>query len=88
MDRQDVYAALYKKYGPGERPAARMSLFHKLAALCESDNADLCYHIIAAAAADSDGKNKPAHYFAHTVIARLREAGIVASRSLTVEVQQ
>lgn len=71
---------LERKFGLGTRPDLRRTLYHRLEELY-SDPAisERVYQVVASAAADAVGKDKPGNYFAFVVMQRLRERGVVTA---------
>jgi hypothetical protein len=77
MDMSNIAERLERKFGLGTRPALRKALYERLASLVESEGPS-AYRVIAETAVDSEGKTNPGRYFAHVVITRLHERGILA----------
>lgn len=76
MDMENIAQRLERRFGLGTRADLRKALYQRLEKLCE-DEGEPAYLVIATAAADSEGKNNPGRYFAHVVMLRLMERGIV-----------
>lgn len=77
MDMSDVAARLVAKFGLGSRPDLREALYQRLQELVYGPDGPRAYQVIASVAADAVGKRDPGRYFAHVVVARLQERGIV-----------
>ncbi len=77
MDMADVANRLQIKFGLGTRPDLREALYHRLQELVYGESGDRAYQVIASVAADAVGKRDPGRYFAHVVMARLQERGII-----------
>lgn len=74
----DIVERLVRRFPPSSKPELRLALYERLGRMCEAEESgEQVYHIIAAAAADAQGKRDPGRYFAHVVILRLREADLL-----------
>lgn len=73
----DVASRLAAKFGLGSRPDLRGQLYARLESLVNGPDGQRSYQIIASVAADAHGKRDPGRYFAHVVMARLQERGII-----------
>lgn len=76
MDMTCIAERLERKFGLGTRPALRKALYQRLADIVEQEGPS-AYRVVAEAAVDSEGKQNPGRYFAHVVMARLQERGVV-----------
>ncbi len=76
MDMENLAERLGKRFGMGTRPELRKALYQRLEDLVEREG-EPAYLVIATAAADADGKREPGRYFAHVVMLRLMERGIL-----------
>jgi hypothetical protein len=81
MDMSDISARLQKRFGLGTRQDLRLALYRRLEKLVEQEG-EPAYLVIASAAADAVSKDNPGRYFAHVVITRLMERGILAAPEL------
>lgn len=81
MDMSEIAHRLEVRFGLGTRPELRRRLYLALEALVETHGCE-AYTIVAAAAADSQGKTHPGRYFAKVVKLRLVERGIVQAPEL------
>jgi hypothetical protein len=81
MDMSDVSSRLERRFGLGTRPDLRKALYQRLERLVENEG-EPAYLVIASAAADAVSKDNPGRYFAHVVITRLMERGIVPAPEL------
>jgi hypothetical protein len=73
----EISKRLEMRFGLGTRPELRRQLYTRLERLVASEG-EGAYVCIASAAADSAGKLNPGRYFAHVVMLRLQERGVVA----------
>lgn len=78
MDLENLADRLGRRFGFGTRPDLRKALYERLEKLVE-DEGEPAYLVIATVAADAAGKKEPGRYFAHVVILRLIERGILDS---------
>lgn len=78
MDMENIADRLLRRFGPGTRPDLRKQLYSRLAEVVEREG-EPAYVIIASAAADAEGKTNPGRYFAHVVMRRLQERGVIAT---------
>lgn len=76
MDMSNIAERLEAKFGTGSRPELRRALYQRLEK-CVEEHGQAAYRILAVTAADSLGKKNPGRYFAHVVMARLHETGIL-----------
>jgi len=76
MDMHDVAARLEQRFGLGTRPELRKALYQRLEHVIETEG-EPAYVVVASAAADAAGKENPGRYFAHVVMLRLMERGII-----------
>lgn len=84
MDTCNVAQRLEKAFGLGSRPTLRKALYARLEQLVV-DEGERAYLVIAQCAQDSLSKREPGRYFAHVVICRLIERGIVATPDIPVD---
>lgn len=81
MDFTNIAERLERRFGCGTRPELRKALYQRLAHLIEEEG-EPAYIVIASAAADAEGKTNPGRYFAHVVMLRLMERGIIDAPDL------
>ena len=81
VDMTNIEARLEARFGLGTRPELRRSLYRRLAALIEEEG-EAAYLVVASAAADAVSKTNPGRYFAHVVMTRLQERGILPAPAI------
>lgn len=81
MDMEHIAERLVKKFGLGTRPELRKALYERLEKLV-AEEGECAYLVIASTAADAEGKENPGRYFAHVVMIRLVERGVLPAPEL------
>lgn len=81
MEMSLVAEKLERRFGLGTRPELRKALYARLEQLVEEEG-EPAYLVIATAAADAAGKTNPGRYFAHVVMLRLMERGVIDAPEL------
>lgn len=76
MDTANVAQRLEKAFGLGTRPTLRKALYSRLETLVEQEG-ERAYLIIAQCAQDALNKREPGKYFAHVIVCRLIERGVL-----------
>lgn len=77
MDMDNVADRLASRFGLGSRPDLRGPLYQRLQDLVFGPDGQEAYRVISSVAADAIGKRDPGRYFAHVVMLRLQERGII-----------
>lgn len=78
MNMHNLRQGLTRLFGEGSKPLLRRALYDRLERIVE-EHGERAFHVIATAAADAVGKDRPGNYFAFVVVRRLIDRGILSA---------